>query len=153
MFFYWKRSKFSVVVTQKHADLLSGGLFWKSLVLSFRKTYVLSVGFKLKLPRKSVSLCWDKNQFKFCRKTCWKEQPSLFCLFDQSPFSNICIISLYSTNTFDDDRSSLIYNKSAKHKPHECDTSAAGVTHECDTSEKFWFWLRHKQKHISTLLY
>ena len=56
--------------------------------------------------------------------------------------------------------SSLIYNMSAKHEQHECDTSATLATrvrhewhkcdssatrvlheqHECDTSEKFRFW-------------
>ena len=32
----------------KHADLSNGGLFWKSLVPAFRRTYALSVGFKMK---------------------------------------------------------------------------------------------------------
>ena len=27
-----------------------------------------------------------KNRLKFCRKSCWK----FFCLFDQSPYLNIC---------------------------------------------------------------
>ena len=54
---YWKSSKFPVTVTWKHTDLSNGGLFWKSLALIFRKTYALSVGFKMKPVRKSVFLC------------------------------------------------------------------------------------------------
>ena len=55
-------------------------------------------------------------------------------------------IKLSINNTFG---SSLIYNTSARHKRHECDTSNTSATratrvlhewHECDTSEKFWFW-------------
>ena len=38
----------------KHADLSNGVLFWKSLVSFFRRTYTLSVGFKMKPLRKSV---------------------------------------------------------------------------------------------------
>ena len=45
---YWKRSKFPVIVTQKHADASSRGLFWKSLVPFFRTICVLSAGFKMK---------------------------------------------------------------------------------------------------------
>ena len=44
----------------------------------------------MKALRKSIFLCLEKNQLKFCRKTCWKEQPFIFCLFDKPPFSNIC---------------------------------------------------------------
>ena len=39
--------------------------------------------------------------------------------------------------------SSLVYNTSARHERHECNTSATRVLHKrygCDTSEKFWFW-------------
>ena len=38
----------------KYADLSNGGLFWKSLVSSFRRIYALSVGFKMETLRKSV---------------------------------------------------------------------------------------------------
>ena len=55
----------------KHADLSTIGLFWKSLVPFFRRTYVHSAGLKIKPLRKSI-LKW------FCRKTCWKEQSSIF---------------------------------------------------------------------------
>ena len=44
----------------------------------FRRTYGLSVGFKMKLLRKSVFQC--KSQHKFCRKTFWKEQSSIFTI-------------------------------------------------------------------------
>ena len=36
----------------KHAYFSNGGLFWKSLVLFFRRTYALSVGFKINPLRK-----------------------------------------------------------------------------------------------------
>ena len=75
---YSKRSKFLLIVRYKRADLSNGGLFWKSLVPFFRTIYALSVCFKMKPLRKSVFQCSDKNQLKFCRKTCWKEQPFIF---------------------------------------------------------------------------
>ena len=34
--------------SMKHANLSMGGLFWKSLVLLFRRIYALSDGFKMK---------------------------------------------------------------------------------------------------------
>ena len=77
---YWKRSKFSLIVTQKHVNLSNRGLFWKSLVLS-RRTHALSVGFKMKPQRKIVFQCWDKKQLKFCCETCWKEQPFIFTVY------------------------------------------------------------------------
>ena len=77
----WNRSKFSLIIIKKHADLSDWGLFWKSLVSFFRTTYVLSVGFKMKPLRKSVFQCLDKNQPKFCPKTCWKEQPFIFTVY------------------------------------------------------------------------
>ena len=70
----------------------------------------------------------------------------------------------YKTLTVVNSRSSLIYNTSARHEWHECDTSATPVRHEwtratrvqhkcdtsakrvlherheCDTNEKIWFW-------------
>ena len=42
----------------------------KTLVLFFRGTYALSVGFEMKPLRKSVFQCGDKNQLKFCCITC-----------------------------------------------------------------------------------
>ena len=54
---YWKCSKFSVIVTKKQADLWNGGLFWKSLVPFSRRTYALSVAFKMKSLRKSAFMC------------------------------------------------------------------------------------------------
>ena len=38
--------------------------------------------------KKSFFPCYDKNHLKFCRKSCRKEQTSIFCLIDGSPFSN-----------------------------------------------------------------
>ena len=47
----------------------------------FRRIYVLSVGFKIKPLRKTILQFQDKNQPKFCRKTCWKEQPFFFTVY------------------------------------------------------------------------
>ena len=77
--------------------------FWKSPVTLFRRTYILSVGFKIKPLRRSVFQCQDKNQPKFCRKICWKEQPFIFTvyltnhIFPTSVFLNViiqCIIEI-----------------------------------------------------------
>ena len=69
---HWKRSKLPVVVGQKHADLWTRRLFWKSIVLFFRRrTYALSARFRIKSVTKSVSKkTFDKNQLKFCRWRC-----------------------------------------------------------------------------------
>ena len=47
-----------------------------------RRTYALSVGFKLKPLRRSVFLCWNKIQSTVCRKTCWKKQLLIFYLMN-----------------------------------------------------------------------
>ena len=52
-----KTLKISTDCHIKHADPPSGGLFLKSLVPFFRRTYALSVGFKMKPLRKSVFQC------------------------------------------------------------------------------------------------
>ena len=49
--------------------------FEKSLVRFFRKTYAISVGFKMKLLR---------NQPKFYGKTCWKDQPFIFTIYSRN---------------------------------------------------------------------
>ena len=65
----------------KRVDLLNGELFWKFLVPFFRRTYVLSVGFKLKpLRKKTKNKQKDKNQLKFCRKNLLKGQPLIFTI-------------------------------------------------------------------------
>ena len=51
----------------------------------FRGTYVLSIEFKIQPARISVFLYLNKNQLTLCCKSCWKDQPFLFCLFDESP--------------------------------------------------------------------
>ena len=78
---YWKRLKLSLIVTEKHADLSNGRLFWKSLVPFFRRTNALSIGFKMKTLTKCVFECWDKNQLKFCRRSYWKKQPFIFTVY------------------------------------------------------------------------
>ena len=67
--------------------LKNGGLFWKSLVPFFRRTYAPSVGLKMKPLWESVFLRRGKNQPKFCRKTAERSNRSLlvsisvFCFF------------------------------------------------------------------------
>ena len=68
-------------MSQKHADPSNGGLFWKSLLPFFTRTYALSVGFKMKPLRKRFSSVKKKNQPKFCCKTCCKEQPFIFAVY------------------------------------------------------------------------
>ena len=46
----------------------------------FKNPYTLSVGLKMKPLRKCIFRHYDKNQLKFCRKTCWKKQSFIFCL-------------------------------------------------------------------------
>ena len=41
----------------EHANFSNGGLFWKFLVLFFRRIYALSVGFKMKTWWKSIFEC------------------------------------------------------------------------------------------------
>ena len=72
----------------KQVDLSNVVLFWKSLVQVFRRTYALSVGFEMKPLRKSVFK--RQKQLRFYCRTCCKEQPFIFCLFSESPFSSIC---------------------------------------------------------------
>ena len=65
---HWKSSQFPPTVTQEHADLSSVGLFWKSLVPFFRRTYALSAGFKTKLLRKAFSSVKTKANSNFALK-------------------------------------------------------------------------------------
>ena len=65
---YRKHSIFPLIVIWKHAALLNGRLFWKSLVPFFRRTYGLSVDFKMKLLWKSVFQCYNKNK-KLCERS------------------------------------------------------------------------------------
>ena len=63
----------------------------KILILCYRGTYALCVGFKMKPLLKSFFLCLDK--LTFCRKIWRKKQPSIFCLFGDSNYSKgICHI-------------------------------------------------------------
>ena len=80
---YWKRLKFSLIFTWKHADLWNGGLFWKSLVSFFRRTYTLSVGFKIKTPKKTFSNVKTKTNSSFAVK---EATIHFYCLFDESCF-------------------------------------------------------------------
>ena len=60
---------------------LKRSTIWKSLVPFFRRTYALSVVFKMKTLRKSVFECSDVNQLKFCLKCYWKKQPFIFTVY------------------------------------------------------------------------
>ena len=63
-----KMFKISTDCHIKHIDLPNRGLFLKSLVPFFRRTYALFVGFKMK--PLSVFQCQNRKQIKFCRKAC-----------------------------------------------------------------------------------
>ena len=61
----WKRSKFSLIVTSKHANLSNGGLIWKSLESFFRRNYALFVDFKMKPIRETVKLAAESSNIHF----------------------------------------------------------------------------------------
>ena len=54
---YWRSSKFATTAAERHAYLLNEGLSWKTQAPVLRKTYVLSVSFKMKPLKKSIFLC------------------------------------------------------------------------------------------------
>ena len=76
----------------KTCHLSNGRLFWKSLVHYFRRTYALSIGFKMKTPTKSVFECYDKNQLTLCLKSYWKKLHSFLLSIWWTRFSDICTI-------------------------------------------------------------
>ena len=82
---HWERSKFPRL-SLKTMPILKRRAIFQIPSIVFRRTYAFSVGFKMKPLSKSVFLCQDKNQLKFCRKTWWKEQPFILCLFHESRF-------------------------------------------------------------------
>ena len=89
---YWKRSNISTDCHIKTCRSLrsDGGLFWKSLVAFFRRTYALSVGFKMKHLRKSAFQCYKtKTSSSFAVKPVKRY---FYCLLHESPFSNICTL-------------------------------------------------------------
>ena len=69
------------------------GLFWKSLVLFFRITYVLSVGFKIAPLGKSVFLCWDIKTTQILPENLLKAAIVYILSFDLLTFSNICTVT------------------------------------------------------------
>ena len=78
---YWKRSKFPLTVTLKHADPSNAGLFGKSLVPFIRRTYPLSVGFKMKPLRKNVFQCEDKTNPNFAIKLAENSNHSFIAVY------------------------------------------------------------------------
>ena len=65
-------------------------LKWRAIFIIpstvFRRTYALSVGFKMKTLRKSLFQGSYKNQPKFCYKTCCKEQPFIIAFYLMNEF-------------------------------------------------------------------
>ena len=57
---YWKRSKGPSIMSLKHTDFSNRKLFWKSLVLFFSRTYVLSIAFKMKPLKKHFLVLMQK---------------------------------------------------------------------------------------------
>ena len=74
---YWKRSKVPLIVSLKHTDLSNRKLFWKCLVSFFSKTYVLSVGFKMKPLKKAFSSVNTKASPNFAVKPAERSNYSL----------------------------------------------------------------------------
>ena len=74
----------------KHADLWNGELFWKSLVPFFRRTYALSVGFKMKTL--SFLMLRQKPPQVLPQKSLKEANIHFYCLFDELRFSDICTI-------------------------------------------------------------
>ena len=62
-----------------HVDLLNWGLFWKSLV-SLEELMLFLLTLKWSLWEKRYPVLRQKLT-KFCRKTCWKEQPFVFTVY------------------------------------------------------------------------
>ena len=73
---------------------------------SFKRRSILKIPSTL-FQKSQCSFCWLQNNTSkkkrscvktksnsnfVCRKTCWKEQPFIFYLFDESLFSNICTL-------------------------------------------------------------
>ena len=76
--------------------------------------------FKMKPLRKSVFLCYGKNQLKLCHKSFWKEQPFILCLFDESlcwnrglDKSRMCVCDIRKTKDFTNCQTWLFFNKYA----------------------------------------
>ena len=42
--------------------------------------------------------CVNTKNNKFYHKSCWKEQPFIYCLFDESPYLNICTLNTLMHN-------------------------------------------------------
>ena len=78
MYFKVKVLKSFNIFSDCHVIKACWSLKWrvilKSLVSFCRRTYALSVGFKMKPLRKSVFLCEGKDQLSFCRKPCWNAE-------------------------------------------------------------------------------
>ena len=76
---------------KSYADLSNGMLFWKCLVPFFRRTYVLSVGFKIKPLRKKL-FCSVKTKINpnFAVKPAERSNHPFLLSTEESHFSNIC---------------------------------------------------------------
>ena len=85
------------IKTSQSLNLL-GGLFWKSLAPFFRRTF--SAGFKINPLKNCFPVVRQKPTQILLQKgeRSKKEQPLIFCLFDESPFSNICTLCMWQWN-------------------------------------------------------
>ena len=97
-----KTFKFPLIVTWKHANLSNQGLFWKSLVLFFRRFYALTVVFKIQPLRKSVFQRSSNSVFfqcfsnsSFAVKLAEKSNHSFLLYIHESHFLNICTLNTW----------------------------------------------------------
>ena len=88
-----KAFKISTDCHIKTCRSLNKGLYWKSLVPFFRRTYALSGVFKMKPLRKGVSSVKTKTNPNFAVKLAGRSNHSFYYLFDESHFSSICTLS------------------------------------------------------------
>ena len=87
---YWKCSKFSLIVTQKHVNLSNRGLFWKSLVLS--KPMLFQLALKWNLKEKLFSSVKTKYNSNFAVKLAERNNHSFlqFIIFFKHMYPLIC---------------------------------------------------------------
>ena len=94
-----KLAEFPLIVSKKHADFSNGGLFWIFLVTCFKRTYALSIGFKVK-PR--FPMLRQKPISKFAVKLAERSNHSFllsiwWITFFRHLYSLICDNGMYGT--------------------------------------------------------
>ena len=89
---YWKGSKFPVIVTRV---LSNGGLFWKSIVLFFRRSVT---GFKMKPLKKAFSCVKTKANSNFAVKLAERSNSSVFVYLMNHLFQASVLFNMWQRN-------------------------------------------------------